>query len=210
MARILKADKFSYTQAISLLQAGAPVALPTETVYGLAALAFDDAAVADIYSIKSRPKSKPLSVVVSGLEATAKIARISPLARALAETFWPGPLTLVLPLHKSAPISPLALAHGKTIGVRCPDIPWMAYFGKAGFNEPLVLPSANRSGRPAPTNAKDVNQDIGDKIDLIIDGGQCKTGIESTIIAVENDSARILRRGAIKPESFAPFRIDWN
>lgn len=209
MTSILEADGFSYDQAILLLRQGRPVALPTETVYGLAAMASNDDAVAHVYKIKSRPKSKPFSVVVGSLEAGEKIARFSPLAKRLAKTFWPGPLTLVLPLRKSAKISRLALARGDTIGVRCPDIAWRAHFAMAGFIDPLVLPSANTSGKSAPTTAKDVNDDIGDQIPLIIDGGPCATGVESTIIAVDNGEARILRSGAIPPEDLAAFPFDW-
>jgi L-threonylcarbamoyladenylate synthase len=210
MADILKSDRSSYNRAISLLIAGEPVALPTETVYGLAARASDDEAVVNIFKIKARPHSKRFSVVVGSIIAAGKIAKLSPLAKQLAEAFWPGPLTLVLPLQKYASISPLALAGGETIGLRCPDIPWMAHFKKANFHDPLILPSANTSGRPAPISAKAVDQDIGGKIPLIVDGGICQTGIESTIIAVENGHGRVLRYGAIPPEALAPFPLDWS
>ncbi|NNC36287.1 MAG: threonylcarbamoyl-AMP synthase [Hyphomonadaceae bacterium] len=209
MAEILKANGSSYDRAIALLKVGEPVALPTETVYGLAALATDDSAVANIYEIKGRPKTKPLSVVVSSTKAAQAIADVSPLALALMMAFWPGPLTLVLPLKPTAGISENALAGGNTIGMRCPDIPWMAHFERYGFHAPLVLPSANTSSLPAPTNAKGVDQDIGDKIPVIIDGGDCKTGIESTIIANTSDGVKMLRAGALKPEDFAPFQINW-
>jgi len=102
MAKLLKADRSSYDQAIALLKAGEPVGLPTETVYGLAAIASNDDAVSTVYRIKSRPNSKPLSVVVSSMTAAKKIATVSPLAKAMIDTFWPGPLTLVLPLKKEA------------------------------------------------------------------------------------------------------------
>lgn len=210
MAKILKANGSSYDQAIALLKAGKPVALPTETVYGLAARASDDAAIDEIFRIKSRPKSNPFSVAVGSIEAAQKIAEFPPLAKKLAKTFWPGSLTLVLPLRKTERISDRAIAGGDTVGVRCPDIQWMAHFAKIGFDDPLILPSANTSGKPAPTSAKDIDEDIGDKILLILDGGMCKTGIESTIIAVEGHTGRILRRGAIPPEALAAFRLEWS
>lgn len=209
MADILKANRSSYDHAIALLKAGEPVALPTETVYGLAAMATDDRAVSDIYKVKERPKSKPLSVVVSSYKAARKVAKITPLSQSLMDAFWPGPLTLVLPLKPTAGISKNALAGGKTVGMRCPDIPWMAYFDRAGFDTPLVLPSANMSSKPAQTTASGVNADLGRKIPMIIDGGDCKTGIESTIIAIERDGAVLLRAGVLKPEDFAAFDINW-
>jgi len=209
MAKLLKADRSSYDQAIALLKAGEPVGLPTETVYGLAAIASNDDAVSTVYRLKKRPNSKPLSVVVSSMKAAKKIATVSPLAKAMIDTFWPGPLTLVLPLKKEANISKYALAGGNTIGIRCPDIEWMAHFQKEGFHAPLVLPSANTSGIPAPTDAMSVNLDIGDKISVIVDGGDCKTGVESTIIALESGKARLLRPGALTPEAFAPFDMEW-
>lgn len=209
MAECLKANRSSYDRAIALLQAGEAVSLPTETVYGLAALASNDDAVAGIYHIKRRPKSKPLSVVVSSAKAAEDIACITPLARTLMKTFWPGPLTIVLPLKTGAKVSKNALAGGNSIGMRCPDIDWMQHFKNKGFRAPLVLPSANLSGRPAPTNAQSVNADIGDKISMIIDGGDCKTGIESTIIGIESDKVRLLRKGALDADAFAPFHIDW-
>ena len=154
MAEILKADGTGYLKAVKLLKAGALVALPTDTVYGLAGLANDPGAIAKIYKVKNRPKHKALSVVVFAPDHAKKLVKISPLARALMDEFWPGALTLVLPALKNIP----------TLAVRCPDIEWANAFLNIGFEEPLVLPSANISGEPAPVTALQTADAIGGKI----------------------------------------------
>ncbi len=197
MAEILPTNINGYTKAAKILKGGELVILPTDTVYGLAARADDPAAIAKIYRVKRRPQAKALSVVVFAPKHAKKLVKISPLAQALMDKFWPGALTLVLPARRGA----------QTLAVRCPDIGWIQAFTKLGFTEPLVLPSANTSGLPAPVTAAQAQADIGNKVALILDGGVCKSGQESTIIAVEGDHLKLLRAGAIAPEAFAEFGL---
>src|SRR5580698_9488250 len=180
-------------RAAELLRAGEVVALPTETVYGLAANALDAAAVARIYEIKGRPAHNPIIVHVAGLEmARDCLADWPPLAEKLAGAFWPGPLTLVLP--RSPRIPDIVTAGGPTVGVRWPSHPFIqAVIRECGF--PLAAPSANLSNRVSPTNARHVSQSLGGKIPLIVDGGQSQVGIESTVIDLTTDPPRILRPG---------------
>jgi len=198
MAEIYLANAHGYAKAAKLLQAGKLVILPTDTVYGLAAQADDKEAIAEIYKVKRRPQAKALSVVVFAPEHAKKLVHISPLAQALMDKFWPGALTLVLPALRGAP----------TLAVRCPDIGWTQAFTKLGFTSPLVLPSANTSGLPAPVTAAQAQADIGDKAALILDGGPCKGGRESTILALDGDHIKLLRVGAIAPEEFAGFGLE--
>lgn len=200
MAEILKADDVGYAKAAELLRAGQLVALPTDTVYGLAGLASDSKAISEIFKVKNRPKNKALSVIIFTPSHAERLVEIPPLAQALMDEFWPGALTLVLPALKGAP----------TLAVRCPDIEWAKRFLDAGFEGPLVLPSANISGRPAPVTAVQTAAGIGDKVPLILDGGPCEKGQESTIISVDGDRARLLRVGAIPPERLAAYNIDTN
>jgi len=198
MRTLIKADMAGYKKAADLLRAGALVALPTDTVYGLAGLASNREAITEIFKVKNRPKYKALSVVIFAPEHARRLVKISSLAQALMDKFWPGALTLVLPALEGAP----------TLAVRCPDIAWTRAFLDIGFEGPLVLPSANISGEAAPVTAAQTANAIGDKISLILDGGTCKRGQSSTIIAVDGDRARLLRVGAIAPERLAAFDID--
>jgi len=209
MSEVLKDTHSAYARAADTLSKGGLVILPTETVYGLAGLASNPGTIERIYTVKSRPKSKPLSVVTFSRAKAERLGAFTDVARRLADTFWPGPLTLVLPLRNGAPIHKSALAGNETIGIRTPKIKWVERFSGLGFSDALVLPSANMSGRPAPTNARDAYRDIGDKVDLILDTGQCETGVESTIISVDKSGAKLLRVGAIPPEDLAPFSIEW-
>src|SRR5256885_1884981 len=166
-------------RAVELLRAGEVVALPTETVYGLAANAFDARAVSRIYEIKGRPAHNPIIVHVAGVQMARRcIANWPPLADKLARAFWPGPLTLVLPKARELP--DIVTAGGATVGVRWPSHPFIqAVIRKCGF--PLAAPSANLSNRVSPTNANHVRQQLGDKLRLIVDGGQSRVGIESAV-----------------------------
>ncbi|ORE91225.1 Sua5/YciO/YrdC/YwlC family protein [Stappia sp. 22II-S9-Z10] len=179
-------------RAAEVLRAGGLAALPTETVYGLAALAASPGAVARIYAAKGRPSSNPLIVHVANLEQAATFADTS-AAAALAD-LWPGPLTAVLPLTDAAAIAPAALAGGTTVAVRIPASPlFRAVCAAAG---PLVAPSANRSGRVSPTTADAVAEELGAVIDLIVDAGPCPVGVESTVIDLTATPPRLLRPGA--------------
>ncbi len=182
-------------RAAELLHAGEVVALPTETVYGLAANAFDARAVSRIYEIKGRPAHNPIIVHVASVEkARCCVAAWPPLADKLARAFWPGPLTLVLP--KAREIPDIVTAGGATVGVRWPSHPFIqAVIRKCGF--PLAAPSANLSNRVSPTNANHVRQQLGDTVRLIVDGGQSQVGIESTVLDLTAAPPRLLRPGMI-------------
>jgi L-threonylcarbamoyladenylate synthase len=188
-------------RAAELLRAGEIVALPTETVYGLAANALDETAVAKIYQAKGRPAHNPIIVHVAGNEmAQACTCHWPELATKLSHSFWPGPLTLVLPRAKNIPH--IVAAGGDTVGVRWPSHPFMqAVIRECGF--PLAAPSANLSNQISPTNAGHVAAQLGDKIPLIVDGGQSQVGIESTVLDLTVTPPRILRPGMIHAESLA-------
>ena len=182
-------------QALALLKTGEVVAIPTETVYGLAADATNGAAVARIFEAKGRPRFNPLIAHVCDLAMAERIGVFDPLSRKLAEKFWPGPLTLVLPLRPGAGIHPLAAAGLETIALRMPR-----GFGAkliARFGRPLAAPSANASGRISPTSAAAVAASLGDRIKLVVDGGATTVGLESTILKVEGRTVRLLRPGAV-------------
>jgi len=186
-------------RAAELLRAGEVVALPTETVYGLAANALDAEAVAKIYEVKGRPAHNPIIVHVASVEMAKQcVAEWTPLAAQLAKAFWPGPLTLVL--RRSQTIPGIVTAGGGTVGVRWPGHPFMqAVIRECRF--PLAAPSANLSNEISPTNAEHVSKSIGDRIPLIVDGGQSQVGIESTVVDVSGGFAEILRPGMINAES---------
>ena len=205
IADIMPAGEAAYERAASLLQAGELVALPTETVYGLAALASDDTAVCRIYEAKGRPSHNPLIAHVFDPKCADMFADIPPLAQTLIDAFWPGPLTLVLPKKKTANISQIAGANLDTIAIRCPVAPWSKAFSNLGFHGPIVMPSANLSGHVSPTTAQHVFDDLGGKIKLIIDGGPCKDGLESTVLAIDGDRVTLLRPGVVGAEALAPY-----
>lgn len=196
---VIAADGAGIARAVAALCAGEPVALPTETVYGLAAPAADALAVARVYSAKGRPAFNPLIVHVSGIAAAEQLVEVSATARALMERFWPGPLTLVLPLRPGVPVAALVTAGLPTLAVRCPAHPVMqAVIAAVG---PLAAPSANSSGRLSATRAEHVLASLGGRIGLILDGGPCAAGVESTIVAVEGERLSLLRPGAVAAEA---------
>jgi L-threonylcarbamoyladenylate synthase len=186
-------------RAASLLRAGEVVALPTETVYGLAANALNAQAVARIFEIKGRPSNNPIIVhVASQALARQCVVDWPPLADKLARAFWPGPLTVVLPCSKEIPQA--VTACGPTVGVRWPSHPFIqAVIRACGF--PLAAPSANLSNQLSPTNAEHVRKALADKIPLIVDGGQSQVGIESTVLDLSVTPPRILRPGMIHSEA---------
>jgi L-threonylcarbamoyladenylate synthase len=186
-------------RAAEMLRRGEVVALPTETVYGLAANAFDAAAVEKIFRAKGRPAHNPLIVHVSDLAMARRCAARWPeLADKLAAAFWPGPLTIVLP--RSSEIPDVVTAGGSTVGIRWPSHPIVqAVIRSCGF--PLAAPSANRSNEISPTNAQHVIRGLGNRIPLIVDGGQSQVGIESTVLDIEVTPPRLLRPGMIHEES---------
>jgi L-threonylcarbamoyladenylate synthase len=186
-------------RAVELLHRGELVVLPTETVYGLAANAFDAMAVQRIFTVKGRPAHNPIIVHVSDLAMARRcVAGWPEIASKLAAAFWPGPLTLVLP--RSAEIPDAVTAGGSTVGIRWPSHPFMqAVLRECGF--PLAAPSANRSNEISPTNAQHVACSLGELAPLIIDGGQSQVGIESTVLDITVAPPRVLRPGMIHEES---------
>jgi L-threonylcarbamoyladenylate synthase len=203
--KVLAADAAAITEAAGILRAGGVVAIPTETVYGLAAVAFDEAAVAKIFRAKDRPSFDPLIVHLGDpdLAATVDLARMSPAARAaaaaLTAAFWPGPLTLVLP--RGARVPDLVVSGLDTVAVRMPRHP-VAQAVIRAVGAPLAAPSANRFGRISPTSAADVVAELGDRIPLVLDGGPCVVGVESTVVALDGDGALTLYRpGGVSPEA---------
>lgn len=186
-------------QAAELLRAGQLVALPTETVYGLAANAWDADAVRRIFEAKGRPAHNPIIVHVASLDLAKRcVADWPPLAGKLAASFWPGPLTMVLP--RAPEIPDVVTAGGNTVGVRWPSHPFIqAVIRACGF--PLAAPSANRSNQISPTNAEHVRKDLAGRIPLIVDGGQSQVGIESSVLDLSCSPPRLLRPGMIHAES---------
>lgn len=202
----LQADEGGIAHAAAILREGGLVAVPTETVYGLAARADCDAAVARIYEAKGRPSFNPLIVHVSTIEQARELAQFSAEAEALAEEHWPGPLTLVLPRREDAGLAAAVSAGLPTVALRMPDHPVM----RAVLNEtgaPVAAPSANRSGFISPTSAAHVLASLDGRIDAVLDAGECRAGLESTIVAVREDgNLEELRPGPVKvaPRNSSP------
>ena len=188
--------KAAIDEAADIIRAGGCVAVPTETVYGLAADATNGDAVARIYAAKGRPSFNPLIVHVPDLMAAERIAVFSDQARALARQYWPGPLTLVLPVRPDSGIAALVMAGLPTIALRVPAHPAMQDLLQS-CGRPLAAPSANASGTISPTRAAHVMKSLGGRIPLIIDAGPTQQGLESTIVAVSDSGLRLLRPGPI-------------
>ncbi len=189
--------------AVRLIDGGGLAAIPTETVYGLAADACNDRAVAEIFAAKGRPSFNPLIAHVDGAEMAARHVALSPLAERLAAAFWPGPLTLVLPRRLEATaggVSALASAGLDTLAIRCPAAALTRHV-IAALGRPIAAPSANRSGAVSPTTARHVADGLGDRVALILDAGPCAVGVESTIIRVDHDEATLLRAGGLPRET---------
>jgi L-threonylcarbamoyladenylate synthase len=201
--RVARAGPGAAEDAKAVLAAGGLVAFPTETVYGLGADATSDAAVAKLYAAKERPAFNPLIVHVTDLAAAQRLAEFHARARALAGAFWPGPLTLVLRKRPDCPVGLLATAGLDTIALRIPSHP-VARDILSAFAKPVVAPSANRSGRVSPTSAQHVQEDLGGRIDLIVDAGPSPVGVESTILACLDDTV-LLRPGAVSRDVLARF-----
>jgi L-threonylcarbamoyladenylate synthase len=194
--RVLPYGPEAIAEAAALIAAGQTVAMPTETVYGLAADATNGQAVARVYEAKGRPSFNPLIVHVPGLDEARRIGRLDAQAEALAERHWPGPLTLVVPLCDDSGIASLVTAGLPTIAVRVPAHPAMRDL-LAATGRPLAAPSANASGRISPTRATHVRASLGGRIPLIVDDGATAHGLESTIVAATGGALRLLRPGPI-------------
>jgi len=188
--------------AAALLAAGEVVALPTETVYGLGAAALEASACAKIFEAKDRPLSDPLIVHLPSRDWLDQVAEVCESASRLAEHFWPGPLTLVLPRRSLVP--DLVTAGEETVAVRMSSHPVFQAVLQA-YGKPVAAPSANRFGRISPTSAEDVVAELGGRIPLVVDGGPCAHGVESTIVLVREDELHILRHGPVTAEELARF-----
>lgn len=201
--KVEKYSSGSVEKAAELLRAGELAAIPTETVYGLAANALDEKAVRKIFEAKGRPQDNPLIVHIAELEMLPPLVRNIPeIAYQLAEKFWAGPLTMIFP--KSDKIPNVTSGGLDTVAVRMPESKAARdIIGKCGF--PLAAPSANISGKPSPTTAQHVFKDMNGKIPLIIDGGECSVGVESTVICFEGNKIHILRPGGITAEMLSEF-----
>ncbi|MBE6941709.1 MAG: threonylcarbamoyl-AMP synthase [Ruminococcaceae bacterium] len=197
--QILSANKAdTAATAAQIIKDGGLVAIPTETVYGLGADGLNEAAVAKIFAVKGRPQDNPLILHVAGAEEIEKFCHDIPAsAYALADAFWPGPLTMVLPARDTVP--KCTTAGLPTVAVRCPDCDVTRQIIRlAGV--PIAAPSANISGKPSTTTAQHVLHDHDGKIELIVDGGPCRVGVESTIVDLTEERPRLLRPGGITPE----------
>ncbi|MEP6982555.1 MAG: L-threonylcarbamoyladenylate synthase [Sphingomicrobium sp.] len=195
--RVLPFTDEAIADAARLVLAGEPVAVPTETVYGLAADATNARAIARIYEAKGRPSFNPLIVHVNDLAAAERIGIFADEARRLAERYWPGPLTLVVPLREQPGIASIVTAGLPTIGLRVPNHLAMQALLRA-VGRPLAAPSANASGSISPTRAEHVRKSLGGRISLVIDGGATERGLESTIVAATGGPLRLLRPGPIE------------
>jgi len=202
LAKIIPADS-ALEEAAAVLAAGHLVAIPTETVYGLAADATNGEAVARIFEAKGRPRFNPLIAHVDGFPLAERIAIFDPLSRRLAEHFWPGPLTLVLPLAEGSPVHPLVTAGLETVAVRMPRGIAQSLIARLG--RPLAAPSANSSGKVSGTTAQAVEADLGARIGLIVDAGRTPVGLESTILKVEEGRPVLLRPGGVTVEEIEAF-----
>ncbi len=182
------------------LRRGELVAFPTETVYGLGADATSDAAVARLYAAKGRPRFNPLISHVASVDAALVLGDFSSPAKDLVRAFWPGPLTLVVPRAPHCTVSLLASAGLPSLALRMPDHP-LALALLGAFGKPVVAPSANPSGRLSPTTAEHVRAAMGDKVSVVVDGGPCRIGVESTVVSFIKGRATLLRHGALPREA---------
>lgn len=198
--QVLPVDAAGIAEAAQLLAAGALVAFPTETVYGLGADATNPTAIAALYAAKGRPAFNPLIAHVASVQDALGLGDFSPVARRLAEAFWPGPLTLVVPLSPKGPVCELARAGLQSLAIRVPDHPVAQAILKAA-GRPIAAPSANRSGHVSPSTAAHVLNDLRGRIAAVVDGGASRVGVESTIVAVLEDQVAMLRPGGLARET---------
>ncbi|MGB1077372.1 MAG: L-threonylcarbamoyladenylate synthase [Bdellovibrionales bacterium] len=198
MGIVAVTDK-SLKQASDIIKGGGLVAIPTETVYGLACNAFDEDAVKKVFEAKGRPAVNPLIVHISAVSDINKFSYLTPVAHKISKFFWPGPVTVILPLRDDSPIAPSCTAGLDTVAVRFPSHETARQLIQmAGV--PIAAPSANASGYMSPTSPRHVYDSLGDKVDMILAGGACKAGLESTVIDATSDIPVILRYGVVTKE----------
>lgn len=194
----------SINEAAQILRGGGLVAFPTETVYGLGANALDGRAVAEIFAAKNRPAINPVIIHVSKREDAEKYVVVDARAKGLMQEFWPGPLTMILPKKKDGGVSDLVSAGLETIAIRMPNHPVaLSLIEKAGV--PIAAPSANASGEPSATTPRHVQESLGDRVPMIIAGGACAVGLESTVLDLSGAVPVIVRPGAVTAEDLEPF-----
>jgi L-threonylcarbamoyladenylate synthase len=189
-----ESDGASGDEAVRVLRDGGLVCYPTDTVYGIGAAAGDDVAVRRLFAVKGRSLDKPLPLLLADVSDAARVAEVTPLAKALATRFWPGALTIVM--RKAVSYRSLALAGGDTVALRVPDHGLVRRIVRA-LGEPITGTSANRTGTRAPISAAEVAFQMGEMVELIIDGGQSRTRLESTVIDITHDEPEIVREGAV-------------
>jgi L-threonylcarbamoyladenylate synthase len=189
-----ESDGASGDEAVRVLRDGGLVCYPTDTVYGIGAAAGDDAAVRRLFAVKGRSPDKPLPLLLADVSDAARVAEVTPLAKALAGRFWPGALTIVM--RKAVSYRSLALAGGDTVALRVPDYGLVRRIVRA-LGEPITGTSANRTGTRAPISAAEVAFQMGEMVELIIDGGQSRARLESTVIDITHDEPEIARGGAV-------------
>ena len=189
-----ESDGASRDEAVRVLRDGGLVCYPTDTVYGIGAAAGDDAAVRRLFAVKGRSPDKPLPLLLADVSDAARVAEVTPLAKALAGRFWPGALTIVM--RKAVSYRSLALAGGDTVALRVPDHGLVRSIVRA-LGEPITGTSANRSGTRAPISAAEVAFQMGERVELIIDGEQSRTRLESTVIDITREKPEIVREGAV-------------
>ena len=194
MRIVSQGDGASGDEAVRVLRDGGLVCYPTDTVYGIGAAASDDAAVRRLYAAKGRPLDKPLPLLLADVSDAARVAEVTPLAKALAGRFWPGGLTIVM--RKAGSYRSVALAGGDTVALRVPGHELVRGIVRA-LGEPITGTSANRTGTRAPISAAEVAFQMGEMVELIIDGGQSRTKLESTVIDITHDKPEIVREGAV-------------
>lgn len=197
---LLKADERSLSLAAQLIKDGQVVGIPTETVYGLGANALDEKAVLAIFAAKERPADNPLIVHIADFAEMEPLCHVNDMARKLSDAFWPGPLTMILPKKEIVPIA--VTAQLDSVAIRMPAHPVAQQIIRLS-GCPIAAPSANRSGRPSPTQAQHVLEDMDGRIPLIIDGGESDVGVESTVVSLTGDTAVVLRPGGVTPEMIA-------
>lgn len=200
ITKLAEATEQELREAGKIIREGGLVAFPTETVYGLGADAMNEEAVRNIFATKGRPADNPLIVHVCDRDMVDRVCFVSETAQKLMDAFWPGPITLLLPKKDCVPTA--TTAGLPTVGVRMPDHPAaLALIRESGV--PIAAPSANLSGRPSPTTAKHVYEDMNGRIEMILDGGDCRVGVESTVLDVSGPEPVVFRPGAVTPEMVA-------
>ena len=197
---LLPADARSIERAAALIREGRLVGFPTETVYGLGADALNAAAVLAIFAAKGRPADNPLIVHIAEMGEMTPLCHVNAMAEKLAEAFWPGPLTMILPKKETVPME--VTAGLDSVAIRMPSHPVARALIRAS-GCPIAAPSGNRSGRPSPTLAAHMLEDMNGRIPLILDGGPCQVGVESTVVSLTGDAATVLRPGGVTPEMIA-------